>query len=55
MMPFEKFTQSEEHEVISDKEREVIRKHAGSDSASNLAKAERERLLRELELAQRSA
>lgn len=50
-MPFTKHTQSESHEVVKDEEREAIRRVAGSRSAEQLAEAERERLLLELEAA----
>lgn len=49
-MPFTKHTQSEDHEVVSDQEKDVIQDHTRkTGSVSHLNDAERERLLKELE------
>jgi hypothetical protein len=50
-MPFQKHTQSEDHEVVKDEERDTIRKTAGQQSVEQLEEAEKIRLLRELEAA----
>ena len=50
----QKYTRSEEHEVVSKKETDAIRRVAGTSSAGNLEEAEKEKLLRELEAARRN-
>ena len=46
---FTKHTQSEDHKVVTGNEREVIRKHAGADSAQKLGELEKDRMLQEVE------
>lgn len=50
-MPFTRYADSEDHEVVEDEERDAIRRVAGNRSAEQLAEAEKDRLLAELEAA----
>jgi hypothetical protein len=52
-MAFSKYTQSEDHEVVADEERDAIRRVAGQRSADELAEVDREKLLIELEEARK--
>lgn len=54
-MAFTKHTQSEDHKIVTGKERDVIRKHAGTDSTEKLGELEKDRMLKDLESAQNKA